>query len=44
MGHDQKEPLMDIINRCGHYDNVVFYQDYSGYDRIASMRKRSISQ
>jgi release factor glutamine methyltransferase len=44
IGHDQKEPLMDIINRCGHYDNVVFYQDYSGYDRIASMRKRSISQ
>ena len=43
MGHDQKEPLMDIIDQCGHYDNVVFYKDYSGYDRIASMRKRSIS-
>ncbi len=43
MGHDQKEPLKQIIAACGQYENVAFYKDYSGYDRIASMRKRSIS-
>ena len=41
MGHDQKESLKPIINRCGQYEEVVFYTDYSGYDRIAAMRKNT---
>ncbi len=41
MGHDQKEPLRQIIDRCGPYEDVVFYVDYSGYDRIAALRKKT---
>jgi release factor glutamine methyltransferase len=41
MGHDQQAPLKQIIDACGQYADVQFYKDYSGYDRIAFMRKRS---
>ena len=41
MGHDQKEPLKQIIDACGQYEDAKFYKDYSGHDRIVSMRKRS---
>ena len=41
MGHDQKAALKQIIQRCGQYEDVVFYTDYSGYDRIVAMRKRA---
>jgi len=41
MGHDQKESLKSIIDRCGQYQEVVFYTDYSGYDRIVAMRKNA---
>ena len=41
MGHDQQAPLTQIIDACGRYQNVRFYKDYSGHDRIVSMRKRS---
>jgi release factor glutamine methyltransferase len=40
MGHDQQAALKQIIDACGLYEDVRFYQDYSGYDRIVSMRKR----
>ena len=40
IGHDQKEPLRQIIHTSGRYENITFYKDYSGHDRIASMRKR----
>ena len=41
MGHDQKQPLRQIINTSGQYEDTEFYKDYSGHDRIVSMRKRS---
>jgi len=41
MGHDQQALLKQIINACGQYENAQFYKDYSGHDRIVSIRKRS---
>jgi release factor glutamine methyltransferase len=41
MGHDQKEALKRIIDRSGQYEEVAFYTDYGGYDRIAAMRKNA---
>jgi release factor glutamine methyltransferase len=40
MGHDQQAALKKIIDFCGQYEDVRFYKDYSGHDRIVSMRKR----
>jgi release factor glutamine methyltransferase len=40
MGADQKAQLKQIISECGQYENIVFYKDYSGHERIASMTKR----
>jgi release factor glutamine methyltransferase len=40
MGHDQQTPLKQIVAACGQYENVRFFKDYSGHDRIVSMRKR----
>ena len=40
MGADQRAQLKKIIDQCGRYENIVFYKDYSGYDRIAAMTKR----
>jgi len=41
IGHDQKAPLKQMIAECGQYEEVNFYQDYSGYDRILQMKKKS---
>ncbi len=41
IGHDQKEPLKQIIAESGQYEKVDFYQDYSGYDRILQMKKKA---
>ena len=41
MGHDQKASLKQIIQRCGQYEDVNFYTDYGGYDRIVAMRKKA---
>ncbi|MGD8273614.1 MAG: peptide chain release factor N(5)-glutamine methyltransferase, partial [Desulfobacterales bacterium] len=41
MGHDQKTPLTQIIDRCGQYEDISYYTDYSGYDRIIAMRKNA---
>ena len=41
IGHDQKEPLKQMIAECGQYGEVNFYQDYSGYDRILQMKKKT---
>ena len=40
MGADQKAQLKQIISECGQYEDIEFYKDYSGYDRIAAMTKR----
>jgi release factor glutamine methyltransferase len=39
MGADQKTQLKQIIDECEHYENIRFYKDYSGYDRIVAMTK-----
>ncbi len=39
-GHDQKASLKQIIDACDEYEQVRFYQDYSGYDRILQMNKK----
>ncbi len=41
MGHDQKRPIQKIIESCAVYEDVIFSKDYSGYDRIAQMQKKS---
>ena len=41
IGHDQKEPLKQMIAECGQYEEVDFYQDYSGYDRILQIKKKN---
>lgn len=41
IGHDQKAPLKQMIAECGEYEEINFYQDYSGYDRILQMRKKA---
>ena len=41
IGHDQKAPLRQMIAECGEYEEVNFYQDYSGYDRILQMKKKA---
>jgi release factor glutamine methyltransferase len=39
-GHDQKASLAQILDECGEYERVRFYQDYSGYDRILQTNKK----
>ena len=41
IGHDQKAPLKQMIAECGQYEEVDFYQDYSGYDRILQIKKKA---
>lgn len=33
MGYNQKEPLREYINKSYSVDDLVFYKDYSGFDR-----------
>jgi release factor glutamine methyltransferase len=40
IGHDQKEPLTQMIAECGQYEEVDFHQDYGGYDRILQMKRK----
>ena len=40
IGHEQKAPLAQIIAECGQYEDIIFYQDYSGYDRILQVKKK----
>jgi release factor glutamine methyltransferase len=41
MGHDQQASLKQLIDACGQYEDVRFYKDYSGYDRILQMKKKA---
>jgi len=41
IGFDQKKSVHDIITENGNYREIVFAQDYSGYDRVVSMRKKT---
>jgi len=41
IGHDQKTEVKKTIDRCGNYEQVVFKKDYSGWDRVVLMQKKS---
>ncbi len=41
MGHDQRKPVADIIESCGLYEEVHFFDDYGGNNRIVVMKKKS---
>lgn len=39
--HHQKDDVRQLIDQTGQYEGVVFLKDYSGYWRVAKMRKVS---
>jgi len=39
--HDQRNNVQDIIYQTDQYREVSFSKDYSGYDRVVEMKKRS---
>ncbi len=41
IGHDQKNDVQKIIDSCRNYENIIFTKDYSGYDRVVQMTKKS---
>ena len=41
IGHDQRQAVQNIVTTCKHYASPVFYTDYSGYDRVVSVRKKT---
>ena len=40
IGHDQKNEVRKIAEKCGNYKNIVFSKDYSGYYRVVQMQKK----
>lgn len=40
IGHDQKNEVQNIAEKCGNYKNIVFTKDYSGYHRVVQMQKK----
>jgi release factor glutamine methyltransferase len=40
MGHDQKDSIKTMIAEISKYENIVFYKDYSGYNRVVEMKAR----
>ena len=41
IGHDQKDQLKKMIAECDQYENIAFYKDYSGYNRVVAIKKRA---
>jgi release factor glutamine methyltransferase len=41
IGHDQREDVRQIAADCNRYEEFSSSKDYSGYDRVVTMRKRS---
>ena len=41
IGHDQRQAVTAIVERVGAYDEVIFQKDYSGHDRVVSMRRKA---
>ncbi len=40
MGFNQKEAVIQLIQRCGHYHPIQIIKDYAGHDRVVVMHKR----
>lgn len=41
IGDDQKEEVVDLINRSGKYENIQVYKDFGGNDRVVICNKIS---
>jgi release factor glutamine methyltransferase len=41
IGHDQQKAVFDVCRDVGRYENIRCVKDYSGYDRVVVMEKRS---
>jgi release factor glutamine methyltransferase len=41
IGHDQKKDVERIVDQSATYEHIVYIKDYSGYDRVIQMRKKS---
>jgi len=39
IGYDQRDDVRAIANGCGRYDEIRFFKDYSGIDRVVQMVK-----
>jgi len=39
IGHDQKHEIEKIVDNFGKYERISFAKDYSGYNRVAQIRK-----
>ena len=42
IGHDQKDSVETIAAGTGRYENVSFFKDLSGFDRVACMIKKRL--
>ena len=42
IGFDQQSSVAGIIDRVGAYEDVMFLKDYSGCDRVVSMRRKPL--
>lgn len=40
IGHDQRNDVQKIVDRCSKYENVEYTKDYRGFDRVVQMRKK----
>jgi methylase of polypeptide subunit release factors len=40
IGHDQREDIRQIAADCDCYEKFSCSKDYSGYDRVVTMRKK----
>jgi len=40
IGYDQKEAVKRMIEDRDQYEDIIFSKDYSGHDRVVSMRKK----
>jgi release factor glutamine methyltransferase len=41
IGHDQRDAVRRLAVDCGHYEDFQYVRDYSGYDRVVWMHKKS---
>jgi release factor glutamine methyltransferase len=40
IGHDQSAAIQKMVGICGHYRDLAFFKDYSGYERVVQMQKK----
>ncbi len=40
IGFDQREKIEKLVSKIRDYDNLIFFKDYSNYDRVAMISKK----